>query len=143
MILYLDTSALLKPHLSEPDSGHMRKAMHSGTTAYTHLITYPEMRAALAHAVRMKRLSETDRTYQLRAFEADWASLHVVAVDVALARRAGEHAERFGLRGYASLHLAAAERVFEAGGRPAMFMLAAFDKDLCAGAQALGMNLLQ
>jgi predicted nucleic acid-binding protein len=142
MILYFDTSALLKLYLAESGSKRVRKAMNDGKTVFTHLITYAEMRAALAQAVRMKRLSEAERSYQAQIFETDWAALSVIAVDESLVHRAGEHAERFGLRGYDSVHLAAAERAFEAAGRPAMFALAAFDNDLRAGAQALGMNVL-
>lgn len=142
MILYFDTSALLKLYLAESGSKRVRKAMEDGKAVFSHLITYAEMRAALAQAVRMKRLSEAERVYQAQVFETDWAALRIIAVDESLVHRAGDHAERFGLRGYDSVHLAAAERAFEAAGRPAMFTLVAFDRGLCAGAQALGMNIL-
>jgi predicted nucleic acid-binding protein len=142
MILYLDTSALLKLYLAEPGSQRMQQATNDAVATVTHLITYAEMRAALAQAVRMKRLSEADRAYQAQAFEADWPALQVIAVDEPLVRRAGELAERFGLRGYDSVHLAAAERAFDGAGRPATFMLAAFDDGLRIAAEALGLDVL-
>lgn len=142
MILYLDTSALLKLYLAESDSERMQQVVKGAEATYTHLITYAEMRAALAQAVRMKRLSAATRTRQIREFDADWSAIHVIAVDEPLVRRAAEHAETFGLRGYDSVHLAAAERAFEAAAWPPMFALAAFDSNLCAGAHALGMKVL-
>lgn len=142
MILYLDTSALLKLYLAEADSRRVRRAVADALAVCTHWITYAEVRAALARAVRMQRLSESDRTRQARAFERDWLALQTISVDEPLVRRAGEHAERFGLRGDDSAHLAAAERAFEGAGRPASFALTAFDNGLRAGAQALGMPIL-
>jgi predicted nucleic acid-binding protein len=142
MILYLDTSALLKLYLAETDSRRVQQAVAGALAVCTHLVTYAEMRAAFARAVRTQRLSAADHTRQSRAFETDWSALQAVAVDEPLVRRAGELAERFGLRGYDSVHLAAAERVFEGAGRPASFALAAFDNGLRAGAEGLGMPIL-
>ena len=142
MILYLDTSAFLKLYLDEPDSHRVREAIAGSSAASTHLLTYAEMRAGFAQAVRMKRLSESERTRHLERFEADWRVLAVIAVDEPLVRRAGEFAERFDLRGFDSVHLAAAERVFDSGGRSGSFRFVAFDSDLRAGAAALGMNVL-
>lgn len=142
MILYLDTSAFMKLYLEEPGSRRVRRALTKANTWCTHLIAYAEMRAGFAQAVRMQRLSDSDRAYQVGRFEADWQTLAIVAADEPLIRRAGYIAAEHGLRGYDSMHLAAAERVFEAAGRPATFVLAAFDGRLCQAAQALGMNQL-
>lgn len=142
MILYLDTSALLKLYLEEPDSSLVRQAVAGAWATCTHLITYAEMRAALAQAVRLKRLPDSERGHHVERFESDWQLLEVIAADEPLVRRAADFTERFGLRGYDSVHLAAAERVFEAEGRPAVFSFAAFDRSLCAGAAELGMNVL-
>ena len=142
MIVYLDTSALLKLYLTEDGSRQVRDAVSTAALACTHLIAYAEVRAALARAVRMGRLDEDERMRQVRAFDADWAALHAIAVDEPLVQRAGEHAERLGLRGYDSVHLAAAERAFDGAGRPAGFILAAFDSDLCRGADALGIPVM-
>jgi len=143
LIVYLDTSALLKLYLAEDGSPGICESVSTAALACTHLIAYAEMRAALARAVRMGRLAEDERRRQVRALDTDWAALHTIAVDEALVQRAGEHAERFGLRGYDSVHLAAAERAFDGAGRPAAFMLTAFDGDLCDAAQALGIPVMR
>ena len=142
MIVYLDTSALLKLYLDENGSQHVRDRISSAALVCTHLIAHAEVRAAFARAVRMGRIGEDDHAAQIRAFDADWSALHTIAVDEALVRRAGEHAERLALRGYDSVHLAAAERAFDGAGRPAAFMLAAFDGDLCRAANGLGIPVM-
>ena len=142
MILYLDTSAFLKLYLEEAESARVRQLVAETTAATTHLVTYAEMRASFAQAVRMKRMPATDLAYQVRSFESDWLTMSLIGVDEAMVRRAGELAERFGLRGYDSVHLAAAARAFEATGRPDMFVFAAYDKNLCASAEAIGLSCL-
>lgn len=142
MIVYLDTSALLKLYLAEEGSRHVRDVVSTAALACTHLIAHAEVREGLARAVRTGRLGEDERMRQVRAFNTDWAALHTIAVDEPLVQRAGEHAERLALRGYDSVHLAAAERAFDGAGRPAAFMLATFDNDLCCGAEALGIPVM-
>lgn len=142
MIAYLDTSAILKLYLDEDGSDRVQRLLGDATAVCTLLISYAELRAALAQAVRMERLSAKDCEEQLLRFEADWLTLQVIAVDERLVRRAGELAARFGLRGYDSMHLAAVEQANEAAGRIALFIFAAFDAALCRGAEALGLDLL-
>lgn len=140
MIVYLDTSALLKLYLEESDSSVVHRIIAECTVVCTHLITYAEMRAALAQASRMQRIPRDDFSAFVDRFESDWLSIEIVTVDSPLVRRAGGLAERFALRGYDSVHLAAAERVFEASIASSAFSLVAFDQALCAAAEMLGMT---
>jgi len=100
------------------------------------------MRAAFARAARMSRLAASILPGKVREFEADWLTLTTIGVDEPLIRRAGELTERFDLRSYDSVHLAAAVRVFETGEHSDVFTFAAFDKNLCAAAGVLGMTLI-
>ncbi|MEJ2087139.1 MAG: PIN domain-containing protein [Gammaproteobacteria bacterium] len=50
MIVYLDTSALLKLFVEEPESSQIRETVEKAIPV-THLVTYAEMRAALARNV--------------------------------------------------------------------------------------------
>lgn len=142
MIAYLDTSALLQLYLDEDGSDRVRRMLGEVTAACTLLISYAELRAALAQAVRTARVSAEACANQLARFETDWQTLHVIAIDERLVRRAGELAERFALRGYDGVHLAAAEQANDAAGRIVPFVFAAFDIALCRGAEALGLDLL-
>jgi len=58
---YFDTSALLKLYLEEAESARMRSATAAATFAFTHLITYAEMRAGLAQAARLRRIAIRNR----------------------------------------------------------------------------------
>lgn len=139
MILYLDTSALLKLYLAEAGSDGVRAAVLEAEVC-THQIAWVEVHAGFAMAVRMGRLSDPDVGNHLRRFEADWGVMHVVGVDDALTRRAAGMARQFGLRAYDSVHLAAAERVMSAvGGSEFVFM--GFDTRLDGAAATLGMTL--
>lgn len=140
LILYLDTSALLKLYLAEPGSERVRFVVRDADVC-TQQLAWVEVHAGLAMAVRMGRLSDPDMDEHLRSFEADWNVMHVVCLDDALTRRAGGMARQFGLRAYDSVHLAAAERVMIAVGS-SHFMFMGFDAKLGGAAKALGMPLL-
>src|SRR5699024_2153613 len=118
-----------------------QQLMNAATAVCAHLITYAEMCAALAQAVRMQRLTDDERTYQKNCFEKDWNALQVLPVDEPLVRRAGQLAEGFQLRGFDSVHLSAAERVWRQV--PDNFQLATFDVRLANAARTLGMNGLK
>lgn len=141
MIVYLDTSAFLKLYLEEAGSSLVEGLIDSAAAACSHLITYAEMRAGLARATRMLRVTDAERDYQKDRFEADWAALQVLAADESLVKRAGELAEAFGLRGYDSVHLAAAERLWRRVNDD--FHFAAFDRRLVHAARVLGMTTLE
>lgn len=138
MIVYLDTSAFLKLYLHEEGSNATRQMVNTAVAVCAHVITYAEMCAAFAQAVRIGRLTDAERVNQKHCFDTDWDALHVLPVDEPLARRAGGLAEEFGLRGFDSVHLAAAEQVWRQA--PEHFQLAAFDDRLVAAARSLGMT---
>lgn len=142
MILYLDSSAFLKLYVNEPGAAEVRHAVGAAQSVYTHVIAYAEMRAALARAVRMGRASSANLARHKAELERDWALISVIQADEALVRDAGDLAERFGLRGYDSVHLAAAAAVFRAAGPAVEFRFAAFDNGLRKAAGGLGMRLL-
>ncbi len=76
--------------------------------AASSILCYPEGRAALAAARRDRRLSATGYGRTREEFESLHSELVMVGIDGPLARRAGDLAEEFGLRGYDAVHLASA-----------------------------------
>lgn len=106
MILYLDTSSLVKLYVEEPGSGDVRRLVEEAEIVGTSVVAYPEARAALARRRREQSLTATAHRRAKAALDADWP--HVLALDVsgALARSAGDLADRHGLRGFDALHLA-------------------------------------
>ena len=138
MIVYLDTSALVKLFMDESKTQRITRLLQDADAVFTHTITYAEARAALAKAVRMGRISDTTHCAYKAALEVYWKNLDLIAPHMAHIRQAGEFAERYGLRGYDSLHLAAAAWLFEQSGS---LMFACFDHHLNKAASALGMEI--
>jgi len=138
MILYLDSSALLKLYVDENGSEQVRKLVARAKLVCTHLIGYAEISAAFGRAHRMGRVSTDDLPRLLQDFDRDWSNIEVVGVTEPLIRRAGHMAVHFVLRGYDSVHLAAAEAVARDIGQPSMLQFVAFDAALDEAASALG-----
>lgn len=141
MILYLDSSAFLKLYVDEAESALVRDALKSCRAACIHLIGYAEMRAALGKALRFGRLAADEWPHQLTRLEADWSAIRVVGVTEVLVRRAGDLAQAHALRGYDSVHLAAAEAVWRSIPE-ADYRVAVFDARLADAARGMGMRVL-
>ena len=142
MILYLDTSALVKLFVPEAHSEAVRAAVAAGSVVATQLLAYAEACSAFA---RLAEARADDSLFQrLRSeLETHWTEWEIVHVEERLIRRAGEFCARYRLRGYDSLHLAAAESVFEIFRGHASFHFAVFDSQLSAAARQIGMPLLE
>jgi predicted nucleic acid-binding protein len=140
MIVYLDTSAYVKFYVAEPGFEQVAAVKNQAGAICTHLIAYAELRATLAKTVREGRLTHKELGRQLLRMEADWSSTQVVNATESMIRRAGDLAQNFALRGYDSVHLAAAEVVWQAmpGGD---FRFLAFDDKLVEAARAMGMRV--
>jgi len=140
LILYLDTSALVKAYVAEAHSRRVVQGMRSATTSASHLIAYIEARAAFARLQREHILDETQWQSVKDEFIADWQNYLQIGTTQALLLRAGELAEAFALRAYDSVHLAAAQCLYEES--PETVVFACYDGKLNRAAEVLGMNLL-
>ncbi|HEY7674042.1 MAG TPA: type II toxin-antitoxin system VapC family toxin [Burkholderiales bacterium] len=141
MILYLDTSAYVRLYVREADHDRVWSAARSAAQIATHLIAYAEMRSALARMQRLGRLREAEVDSIRRTFEQDWRITLRILPTEAMVRRAGDLAERFGLRGYDSVHLAAAESLLVGHGADFLCFLS-FDRVLNQSAEKLGLRML-
>ena len=129
MTLYLDTSSLVKLYIAEPGSDAVRQLVDAAAVVATSSIAYTETRAALARRRRERALRPSAFTSAKKTFEAEWSKYFTIEVTSALCREAGEFAERYRLRAYDSVHLAAfAEVAREAGVRETRF--SSFDNAL-------------
>lgn len=141
MILYFDTSAVIKRYVDEPQAEEVRYVYLQVRAVCTHLITYAETLAGLAKAMRMGRLASERLPVLVEQVDKDWTNLEVVAPEVTLIRRAGHLALRYPLRGFDAVHLAAAERVFTSVARLSNFQLVGFDTHMRDAATALGITI--
>ena len=141
MILYLDTSAYVRVYVREAGHDLTWNATQNASEIATHLITYVEMRAGLARMQRLGRLIAEEAASIKATFEQDWDKSLKIFPAEAMIRRAGELAERFGLRGYDSVHLAAAESL-RVGQGADLLRFASFDERLNQSAAELGLPVL-
>jgi predicted nucleic acid-binding protein len=133
VILYLDTSALVKLYVEERGSSATRALVEAAGSAYTVLVSYVEARAAFARMRREGALSGPELRAIVRRLDEDWRFYGIVEVSDALVRRAGALAEKRALRAFDSIQLAAALEVRD-GGAPLEFVC--FDDRLRAAARA-------
>lgn len=140
-ILYLDTSAWLKLYIEEHGSDLVKQTVTESEQICTHLIAYTELRSALARAERENRIEPSQKQTIIIAMEKDWLTLNIVQPVEPLIRRAGLLCDQFGLRGFDSIHLAAAEAI-NLQTMPQKTLFASFDRKLNKAAFALGMSIL-
>ena len=140
MILYLDTSALVKLFVPEAHSGAVRAAVSACDVVATQLLAYVEACSAFSRLAEAR--ADPSLFQRLRSeLDAHWSEWEVVKAEEPLIRRAGELCARYRLRGYDAVHLATAERIHAASGA-AKFRFGAFDANLMRAAAGLSLPLL-
>ncbi|MGH7840617.1 MAG: type II toxin-antitoxin system VapC family toxin [Candidatus Binataceae bacterium] len=140
MILYLDTSALVKLYADEAGSEMVRRAVVRAQLVATSFVTYAETRSALARKRREGGISAAGLKRLKREFERDWARLQRLPIDEATVRKAGELAEEHALRAFDAIHLATADSLQVA--LRAAVTFACFDSLLSDAAKLRGLDPL-
>ena len=147
MLLYGDTSALVKLVLQEPGTEEIRAVVAAADVLACAAIGYVELRAAVAAAVRDGRVNALLREQLMLNVERVWQGVSEVLIDRAVLRLAADLAEERRLRACDAVHLAALT-VFRQGldGGPAAaheaLVFACWDTELRRGASELGFRLL-
>lgn len=132
MTLYVDSSALLKRYVDEPDSDIADALLAGDPDIVTGRHTLVEVRRNLARLLDARRLAAA-RT----ALATDAGSLAVVELDAGTCEAAATIAELTGVRTLDALHLGAAQRL---GGADITFLT--FDLRQAQAARALGMRVV-
>lgn len=138
MIIYLDTSALLKTYIQEDSSEKVVGLLNAIDGAGTSVITQAEMASAISRASRMGAFSPGDAQAAWNAFLDDWSSVTRLTVSFQLVERAATLAWEHGLRGYEAIHLASALTWQEVIETPVT--LATFDRELWQAAKRAGLG---
>ena len=139
MIIYLDTSALIKRYIRETGSTDARGWIQSADGIGTSEITKVEMASAIARLIRAGQVSEHDGQLSWKDFENDWSFINVLLVSTEVVERAVSLTRRHRLRAYDAVHLAAALIWQEALAEPVT--LATFDHELWQAARQDGMHV--
>lgn len=140
MIVYLDTSALVKRYIHEEGSEKIFILTDDINNIFGSIgVTKVEMAAALQKAIRTDTVLPKNVSEMWNDFLNHWQSFARLRVTPGTIERACEIAWEYSLRGYDSLHLSAAMLWQEAISTPIVF--AAFDHDLWLAGQKAGMQV--
>ena len=133
---YFDTSAMMRFLLRERD-GHdaASRAWLTAKDVATVRVTYAETRAALAGSRRSGALTARRYARLKRIWSGLWPDVEMIDVDQALVMEAARLAERYALRGYDAVQLAAARE-------SRCDLLVSADRALNAAAKRLRIDVL-
>jgi len=130
--LYVDSSALLKRYVDEPDSDAAEALLRSDPSLLTARHTIVEVRRNLA-----RLLTQSDAVAARKAFAEDLGVFSIVELDEVTCEAAAGISEMTGVRTLDALHLAAAQRV----GGSAVPVLT-FDVRQAQAARGLGLTVV-
>ncbi len=115
MIVYLDTSSLVKIYVEEKGSLGIVELVDRSMAAATSIVAYAESRAAFARRMREGAFTKTGYRNLVLSFERDWINYVQVKVTQELMQLAGNLAEKHALRGFDAIHLASAVTLMKSG----------------------------
>ena len=134
MILYLDTSALLRRYFRESYSDEVISRWRSATHIVTSFVTYAETIASIYRKKREADLPDTLIGRIVDSFHQDWESFIRVEVNSGLNEYIHRIVERYPLRGFYAIHLASAVVIRER--LPQDFLFVCFDERLLSAARS-------
>lgn len=140
MILFCDTSALIKLYLSKPESDALLAEAGAASAVAVCRIAWAEAFAAIARRAREVPADTAILDEARRRLQTHWPRYLVIEVTQPLVELAGEYADVFALRGYDSVQLAAARTAQQATSEEMRF--ACCDARLRKAASFLGMGVV-
>ncbi len=140
MIVFCDTSALMKAYANEINSPEVRAWLEDASGRFVSLLTWAEMCAAFGLKERTLQITRGESASGLQRLTSEWGSFTKVPIDSDLVQKAGELALSFGLRAYDSVQLASVQRVHRQLGSNLVFCC--FDRQLNAAATALSIPVM-
>ncbi len=138
MILFLDTSALVKLYLSEEGSDALLAIARDASVLAVSRIAWAEAFAAMSRRSREAPEDVDGIELAKRRLRSQWPQYFVIDVTQDVVDRAGDLADAFALRGYDSVQLACADALGQAVDDRVGF--ACYDARLRKAAKVLGME---
>jgi len=139
LILYTDTSSLIKLYLVEEGSAEMGNLVAAATQVTTSNVAYAETRVGLARAFRDGRVNEGGFQNARQKFESEWPGIGAVELSDEILHEAGDLGDVYPIRGFDAIHLASAKQVREQGSQEVQFSTA--DRRLRDAAVAEGFSV--
>lgn len=140
MILFCDTSALIKLLVDEAQSDQLRQISTTVDAIGVCRISWAEAMAALARLRRDDPVNDHDLEQARQHLIQAWQSFTIVEVSQPLVETASRFADVFALRGYDSVQLAAAHELHSNAQQAVLF--ACYDRRLNQAAQLLQLEVL-
>lgn len=138
MILYLDTSSLVKLYMEEEGSLKIETLVRSSEATATSIVSYAEARAAFARRFREKSFTSDEHDRLKAFFDKDWRNYFILNITQDMVKLAGNLAEKNALRGFDSIHLASALTLHQEVSTPVVF--SCFDNKLETAAMREGLD---
>lgn len=138
MILYLDTSSLVKLYVREAHTSLVKKWVEEAEIVATCRIAYPEAISAMNRRFRQGDFSKEEYELLTSKFSKEWVRFVSIDFDEADAARL---VKLYGLRGFDAVHLSAA-RLLRLNGENIAVSFSSFDKKLNESASVEGFNIL-
>jgi len=139
VILFCDTSALIKLYILEEHSEALKAVVEQADVVAVSRVAWAEAHAALSRRARESKDDMLLIEQAKNALAIDWPHYVIVEVNQPLVELAGDYADTFALRGYDSIQLAAASEVARISEEAVIF--ACFDLCLNKAARILGLTL--
>jgi len=108
MIVYIDTSDLVKLYVDEIGSDAIKEIVRKAAIISTSKVAYAEARSAFARKQRDDGFSAKVLRKIVEDLNREWENYFLIEVTDGLIRSAGDIAEKHLLRGFDSIHLASA-----------------------------------
>ena len=108
MIIYLDTSALVKLYIEEDGSDVVNNLKNKADILSTSGIAYAETLSAFVRCQDEKVLSKNNYDKCITSLKSDWEMYVVIEVSEKVVQIAGELIENHRIRSFDSIHLACA-----------------------------------
>ncbi len=139
MILYLDTSALVKLYVHEKNSQETRELVHEAEVVATSKVAYVEARAAFARKLREHGLTRREYRSIIEGLDQDWETYFIIDVSDNLVKVAGLFAEKHALKAFDAIHLTSSVVLRKQSERTVKF--SCFDERLTSAAQREGLRV--
>lgn len=139
MIIYFDTSALVKAYVTELASKEVLSLINKSDVVASHMLAYVEAIASFSRVKREKIITEKDYEVIKKDFVKDWSNYFRIECTPSLLQEAADLADAFALRAYDSVHLAAAKYLLQHAKQDIYF--ACFDLRLTKAAKILGLKI--
>jgi uncharacterized protein len=138
VILFLDTSALVKLYVEEENSATVVARAEGAEVLAASRIAWVELMSALARHAREQPQSASALEVARERFATDWSQFLTIEVNQALVEVAGDYTDTFSLRAYDALQLASVHALHT--GMPGEVRFACFDTRLVKAAKVLGIE---